>query len=220
MDFEGGDRPSRGCLGGGGCYHGDLICGKGGGGCDCGCTGCGWGRWGFTIGLAVRGAHANFSDGVALVVKTKWLGFVGALPFRGGTIVRSLIVTFLAAFVNGGARDGIAGVDGIGDEDVKVADTRVGGLVKLGSNHPSREVIATAFSDLDVDTLWIMLGAILNHRTVDGNRFGAKNVIPRGDGFGDLEVPSSTLHNELISCPVAGLLCGRSVPAVVGINQP
>lgn len=115
----------------------------------------------------------------------------------------SLIVTFLTAFVNGWARDGIVGVDGIGEEDVKVADTRVSGLVKLGSNHSSIEVIATAFSHLDVDTLRIMLSAILDHRAMDGDRFGTKNVFRWGNGFWDLEVPSSTLHDELIGCIVA-----------------
>lgn len=94
-------------------------------------------------------------------------------------------------------------VDGIGDEDVKDADTRVSGFVKLGSNHSSIEVIATAFSHLDVDTLRIMLGAILEHRVMDGDRFGAKDVIRRSNGFWDLEVPSSTLHDELIGCIVA-----------------
>lgn len=131
-----------------------------------------------------------------------------------------LIITFLATFVNGWARDGIVGVDGIGNEDVKVADTRVSGLVKLGSNHSSIEVIATAFSHLDIDTLRIVLGAIFDHRAVDGDRFGAKNVIRRANGFWDLEVPSSTLHDEPIGCIVPGWLVSGRVPAMVRINQP
>lgn len=142
------------------------------------------------------------------------------MPFRGGTRVWGLIVTFLAAFVNGRAGDGIVGVNGIGDEDVKVADTRVSGLVKLGSNHPSREIIITALSHLDVYTLRIMLGAILDHRAVEGDRFGAKNVISRGNSHRDLEVPSSTLHDELIGCIVAAWLGGGRVPVMVRINQP
>ena len=108
----------------------------------------------------------------------------------------------------------------MGGEDVKDADTRFIGIVELGTNHSSIEVIATALSHLDVDTLWIVLGAILEHRVVDGNRFGAKNVIPFSNGFWDLEVPSPTLNDELVGCVVAGRLGGGHVPAMVGINHP
>lgn len=81
-------------------------------------------------------------------------------------------------------------------------------------------MIATALSHLDVDTLWIVLGAILDHRAVDGNRFGAKNVISLGNGIWNLKVPSSTLYDELVGSIVAGWLCGGCIPAMVGINQP
>ena len=220
MEFDGKVRPSRSCEGWGGGCHGVLICGWSRGGCGCcGCTGCCCGSRVFTIGWAIGGVHADFSDWVGVAAKTKWLRCVGTVPFRGRTRVWSLIVTFLTAFVNGWARDGIVGVDGIGDEDVKDADTRVSGFVKLGSNHSSIEVIATAFSHLDVDTLRIMLGAILEHRVMDGDRFGAKDVIRRSNGFWDLEVPSSTLHDELIGCIVASWHWGGRVPAMVGINQ-
>ena len=94
---------------GGGSCRGVLICGRGCSGCGYGCAGCCFGSRGVTISFAVRGVYANFSHRVPVAAKTVWLGWVWTVPFGGGTKVWSLIVTFLAAFVNGRARDGIVG---------------------------------------------------------------------------------------------------------------
>lgn len=64
-----------------------------------------------------------------------------------------------------------------------------------------------------------MLGAILDHRGVQCNRFGADNIFSRGNLVGDLEIPSVTVDDEFVRGPIAGELAGRCVPVVKWINQ-
>jgi hypothetical protein len=96
-----------------------------------------------------------------------------------------------------GSGDRVAG-EGL----VKVEkDTGVVGTVKGGGGRTAGAGAATA-GDLNVDALGVELGAVGVVGRVEGDDLVAENVLARGDGAGNLNVPRVAVGNELVGGPV------------------
>jgi hypothetical protein len=68
--------------------------------------------------------------------------------------------------------------------------------------------LGTGASDLDVDALRVVLGAVLLACRVQGNDLVAENVLAGGNRLGDLDGPSEVVGDELLGGPLATVETG------------
>lgn len=95
-------------------------------------------------------------------------------------------------------------------------DTGVVGFVQLHARGAGSELVGAGARDLEVDTLRVILRAIFVVRRMQRDDLVTQDVVARGHVLGDRDGPAVIGGDELIGCPVSGLV--RVVEHALGGN--